>query len=100
MQEGVNLLNQDYVRYIDNVGRVVLPTDIRKRLKIHPRDFMEIYREEDQIVIKPYWQDKPCIVTGEVTNSNKVLSGGVVISPEGARLLLQDLLALRLQKEI
>lgn len=100
MREGVNLLNKDYVKYIDNVGRIVLPTDIRKRLKIHPRDFMEIYREEDQIVIKPYWQDKPCIVTGEVTGSNKVLSGGVVISPEGARLLLQDLLALCLKKEI
>ncbi|MED1530904.1 AbrB/MazE/SpoVT family DNA-binding domain-containing protein [Bacillus altitudinis] len=94
------MLNKEDVKYIDNVGRIVLPTDIRKRLKIHPRDFMEIYREEDQIVIKPYWQDKPCIVTGEVTGSNKVLSGGVVISPEGARLLLQDLLALRLQKEI
>ncbi|MEH7204154.1 AbrB/MazE/SpoVT family DNA-binding domain-containing protein [Bacillus safensis] len=94
------MLNQDYVRSIDNVGRVVLPTDIRKRLKIHPRDMVEIYPEEGHIVMKPYWQDKPCIVTGQVTCSNKVLSGGVVISPEGARLLLQDLLALRLQKEI
>ncbi|RAP18974.1 hypothetical protein C2W59_01396 [Bacillus pumilus] len=94
------MLNQDYVRYIDNFGRIVLPTDIRKRLKIHPQDFMEIYQEEGYIVIKPYWQDKPCIVTGQVTCSNKALSGGVVVSPEGARLLLQDLLALRLQKEI
>ncbi|MFS2257839.1 AbrB/MazE/SpoVT family DNA-binding domain-containing protein [Bacillus safensis] len=94
------MLNNDYVKYIDKFGRVVLPTEMRKRLNIHPQDFMEIYREEDQIVMKPYWQDKPCIVTGQVTCSNKVLSGGLVISPEGARLLLQDLLALRLQKEI
>ncbi|MCY7494414.1 AbrB/MazE/SpoVT family DNA-binding domain-containing protein [Bacillus safensis] len=94
------MLNNDYVKYIDKFGRIVLPTDMRKRLNIHPQDFMEIYREGDQIVMKPYWKDKPCIVTGQVTCSNKVLSGGVVISPEGARLLLQDLLALRLQKEI
>lgn len=100
MQGGVNLLNKEDVKYIDNVGRIVLPTDIRKRLKIHPQDFIEIYQEESHIVIKPYWQDKPCIVTGQVTCSNKALSGGVVVSPEGARLLLQDLLALRLQKEI
>lgn len=100
MQEGVNLINEDYVRHIDKFGRVVLPTDIRKQLKIRPQDFIEIYQEEGRIVIKPYWQDKPCIVTGQVTCSNKALSGGVVVSPEGARLLLQDLLALRLQKEI
>ena len=100
MQEGVNLLNEDYVRHIDKFGRVVLPTNMRKRLKIRPQDYIEIYQEEDRIVMQPYWQDKPCIVTGQVTCANKVLSGGVVISPEGARLLLQDLLALRLQKEI
>lgn len=100
MQEGVILLNEDYVRYIDKFGRVVLPTDIRKQLKIRPQDFIEIYQEEGRIVMKPYWQDKPCIVTGQVTCSNKALSGGVVVSPEGARLLLQDLLALRLKKEI
>lgn len=94
------MLNKEDVKYIDNVGRIVLPTDIRKRLKIYPQDFIEIYQEESHIVIKPYWRDKPCIVTGQVTCSNKALSGGVVVSPEGARLLLQDLLALRLQKEI
>ncbi|MCC9089731.1 MULTISPECIES: AbrB/MazE/SpoVT family DNA-binding domain-containing protein [Bacillus] len=94
------MINEDDVRHIDKFGRVVLPTNIRKRLKIRPQDFIEIYLEEGQIVMKPYWQDKPCIVTGQVTCSNKVLSGGLVISPEGARLLLQDLLALRLQKEI
>ncbi|MDH6595629.1 MULTISPECIES: AbrB/MazE/SpoVT family DNA-binding domain-containing protein [Bacillus] len=94
------MLNEDYVRFIDKFGRVVLPTDVRKRLKIRSQDFVEIYQEESHIVIKPYWRDKPCIVTGQVTCSNKALSGGVVVSPEGARLLLQDLLALRLQKEI
>ncbi|MGE6632005.1 AbrB/MazE/SpoVT family DNA-binding domain-containing protein [Bacillus sp. NPDC077027] len=91
---------EEVIRKIDKFGRVVLPTEIRKRLKIKPQDFIEIFVEEDQIVLQPYWKEKACVVTGNVTNDNKVLSGGVIISPEGARLLLQDLLALRLKKEI
>ncbi|MDE1455662.1 hypothetical protein PVN32_26575 [Bacillus paralicheniformis] len=35
-----------------------------------------------------------------MSDDNKILSGGIVLSPEGARILLQDLLSLRLQKEI
>ena len=40
------------VRRIDELGRIVLPIEIRKNLSIENRDTVEIFVEEDKIILK------------------------------------------------
>ena len=40
------------VRTIDELGRIVLPKELRKTLNINPRDQFEFYVENDSIVLK------------------------------------------------
>ena len=42
------------VRKVDELGRVVLPAELRKTLQIAERDPLEIYTDEDVIVLKKY----------------------------------------------
>ena len=42
------------VRKLDELGRVVLPVEIRRTLNISVRDSLEIFVEEDRIVLKKY----------------------------------------------
>ncbi|MCY7778778.1 AbrB/MazE/SpoVT family DNA-binding domain-containing protein [Bacillus haynesii] len=89
-----------FIREMDDLGRIVLPKRIRKVLKINEQDSIEIFVEDEKVILRKYLEGKACFVTGTVSDHNKILSGGIVLSPEGARILLQDLLSLRLQKEI
>lgn len=41
-------------RRIDELGRVVIPKEIRKTLRIREGDPLEIYADKDQIVLKKY----------------------------------------------
>jgi transcriptional pleiotropic regulator of transition state genes len=50
------------VRNVDNLGRVVLPKEIRKVLSISEGDPVEILKENNQIVVKKYY--KGCIFCG------------------------------------
>ena len=42
------------VRKIDELGRIVLPSEIRKTFKINEKDSMEIYTENDMIFLRKY----------------------------------------------
>jgi transcriptional pleiotropic regulator of transition state genes len=42
------------VRKIDELGRIVLPIELRRTLEIMERDPMEIYVESDTIILKKY----------------------------------------------
>ena len=42
------------VRNIDELGRIVVPKELRKQLGIANTDPVEIYMEEDKIIIKKY----------------------------------------------
>ena len=42
------------IRRIDELGRVVIPKEIRKNLEIRDGEFLEIYTNEDSIVLKKY----------------------------------------------
>lgn len=88
------------VRKVDELGRIVLPKVLRRILKINERDPIEIFVEDEKIVLRKYWQNETCIITGEVSDQNMTLSGGIVLSPAGERILLEDLLALRHTGEI
>ena len=51
------------VRKVDEVGRIVLPVELRSVLGIDNRDSVEIFTEDDKIVLKKY--EPACIFCGE-----------------------------------
>ena len=54
------------VRKVDQLGRIVLPAELRRTFKIKEGDDIEIYTEGEQIVLQKY---RPaCIFCGEVSN--------------------------------
>lgn len=79
------------VRKVDPVGRMVIPKELRRLLKLTEGTPMEIVLEEELIVIKRYDTKGSCIVTGEVSDENREFAPGLILSPKGAELVLQQL---------
>ena len=51
------------VRRVDELGRIVLPMEIRNKLEINPKDPIEIYVESDKIILKKH--TPCCIICGD-----------------------------------
>ncbi|MFQ3546556.1 AbrB/MazE/SpoVT family DNA-binding domain-containing protein [Halobacillus rhizosphaerae] len=80
------------VRKVDELGRVVIPIELRRTLGINEKDALEIYVDDDRIVLKKYKPNMTCHVTGEVSDENmKLANGNLVLSKEGAQKLLQEI---------
>lgn len=54
------------VRKVDELGRVVLPIEIRRNMNIEVRDSIEIYVDGDSIILKKY--EPACIFCGSTHN--------------------------------
>ena len=50
----INLKETGVVRRLDELGRVVIPKEIRKRLKIKNGDMVDIYTSDDVIILQKY----------------------------------------------
>ena len=50
------------VRRVDELGRIVLPIELRRTLDIAERDELEIYLDDDKVVLKKY--EPSCIFCG------------------------------------
>ncbi|HLS60233.1 MAG TPA: AbrB/MazE/SpoVT family DNA-binding domain-containing protein [Virgibacillus sp.] len=80
------------VRKVDELGRVVIPIELRRTLGIEVKDPLEIYVEEDSVVFKKYKTDMTCQITGENSADNfSIGNGKIVLSPTGAKALIQEL---------
>jgi AbrB family transcriptional regulator, transcriptional pleiotropic regulator of transition state genes len=80
------------VRKVDELGRVVIPIELRRTLNIEEKDALEIYVDEEKIILKKYQPNMTCQVTGEVSDGNlKLAQGKIILSPEGAQTILNDL---------
>ena len=79
------------VRKVDHLGRIVIPKELRKTLKLDKGAPMEIFVDDDMIILRKYVVDAACIVTGEITSENTRLSNGMYISPKGAEILKQEI---------
>ena len=60
------------IRHIDELGRIVIPKEIRTKLEIQDSDPLEIFTEEDRIILSKYFP--ACIFCGE--NDNVILFKG------------------------
>ncbi|PFP32981.1 transition state regulator Abh [Priestia megaterium] len=80
------------VRKMDDLGRVVLPIELRRTLNIKKNDPVEILVDNENIVLKKYSPNLTCKVTGEVSEDNLVLAKGkVILSRKGVKQLLREL---------
>ncbi len=51
------------VRKVDELGRVVIPIELRRTLEIAEKDALEIYVDGEQIILKKY--NPACIFCGQ-----------------------------------
>lgn len=80
------------VRKVDELGRVVLPIELRRSLGIKEKDAIEIYIDGDKIILKKYVPNMACQITGENTDENIALANGkIILSPEGAKTLVDEI---------
>lgn len=54
------------IRKVDDLGRIVLPIELRRTLDIAERDELEIFMENDRIVLQKY--EPACIFCGSARN--------------------------------
>ncbi|PEC20735.1 AbrB/MazE/SpoVT family DNA-binding domain-containing protein [Bacillus cereus] len=78
-------------RKVDDLGRVVIPKELRNTLGIKEKSPLEIFVEGEDIVLQKYQPGGVCTLTGEVSNRNISLANGkITLSPEGAELLIKE----------
>ena len=51
------------VRQVDELGRIVIPKELRRNLEIKPKEPLEIFVDEDMIILKKYVP--ACIFCGQ-----------------------------------
>lgn len=54
------------VRKVDELGRIVLPIEIRKTLDIKQKDAIEIFTDEDKIILQKY--QPACVFCNNIEN--------------------------------
>ncbi|WP_134702223.1 AbrB/MazE/SpoVT family DNA-binding domain-containing protein [Ammoniphilus sp. YIM 78166] len=72
------------VRKVDELGRVVIPIELRRTLGIGEKDALEIFVDGERIILKKY--EPSCIFTGNA--ENLVHYKGKMISKECIQELL------------
>lgn len=80
------------VRKVDELGRVVIPKELRDTLGIGIKSPLEIFVDNENIIFKRYSPYKACQITGEVSEKNITLADGkITLSPNGAKHLAEEL---------
>ncbi|MEX2355521.1 MAG: AbrB/MazE/SpoVT family DNA-binding domain-containing protein [Thermaerobacterales bacterium] len=54
------------VRKVDELGRVVIPIELRRTLDIHEKDSLEIYVDGDKIIFRKY--EPACVFCGNAAD--------------------------------
>lgn len=70
------------IRRIDDLGRIVIPKEIRKTMRIKNGESLEIYLDDDAIVLKKYSpiESLETIAERYVETFNKVLKHNVIVT--------------------
>ncbi|MGB9660419.1 MAG: AbrB/MazE/SpoVT family DNA-binding domain-containing protein [Moorellaceae bacterium] len=54
------------VRKVDELGRIVIPIELRRTLGIEEKDALEIYVDQEKIILKKY--EPACVFCGNAEN--------------------------------
>ena len=70
------------IRRIDDLGRIVIPKEIRKTMRIKNGESLEIYLDEENIILKKYSpiESLETIASKYVETFNKVLKHNVIVT--------------------
>lgn len=63
------------IRKVDDLGRIVLPIELRRTLGIGERDPLEIFVQDDLIVLRK--SSQVCIFCGSDENVNDYMNKGI-----------------------
>ena len=62
----VYMVDEGVVRRLDELGRVVIPKEMRKLLNVEKKDLVRIIKQNNSIIIKKY--SMSCMICGETKN--------------------------------
>ncbi|QNK86415.1 AbrB/MazE/SpoVT family DNA-binding domain-containing protein [Sporosarcina sp. resist] len=82
-------------RKLDVLGRIVIPKELRKTMEIDSGTPIEIFIEDDLIILRKYSPNRACLVTGDILPDNIEYQGGIILSSKGAELLVEQIKSLR-----
>ncbi|MCL0033159.1 AbrB/MazE/SpoVT family DNA-binding domain-containing protein [Peptococcaceae bacterium] len=54
------------VRKVDELGRIVIPIELRRNLGIYKKDSLEIYVDDEKIILKKY--EPACVFCGNASD--------------------------------
>jgi transcriptional pleiotropic regulator of transition state genes len=57
------------VRRVDELGRIVIPIELRRTLNIEEKDSLEIYVDDDRVILRKY--EPACVFCG---NADEVIN--------------------------
>lgn len=79
-------------RKLDGLGRIVIPKEIRSKLRISDKEPMELFVEDEKMILQKFKSYDGCAITGDITEKNISLANGkIILSPEGVELLIKEI---------
>lgn len=63
------------VRKVDELGRIVIPIELRRTLEIEIKDPLEIFVDDNQIILKKY--SPACIFCGNASNVQRIMNKNI-----------------------
>ena len=66
VKEGISLKSTGIVRKVDELGRIVLPIELRRTLGIDEKDSLEIYVDGASVILRKY--QPSCIFCDDATD--------------------------------
>ena len=69
------MISTGIVRSIDNLGRGVLPKELRNTYSITPDTPLEIFTDGESIVLRKYRAQGACVFCGEISPDAVLLHG-------------------------
>ena len=79
------------VRKVDELGRLVLPIELRRTMGIDIKDPVEVFVDGDRIVLQKY--QPGCVICGSCDKARTIRTiKGKVICDDCAEVIAQDLL--------
>ncbi|WP_420974154.1 AbrB/MazE/SpoVT family DNA-binding domain-containing protein [Bacillus thuringiensis] len=78
------------IRRVDDIGRIVIPKELRRTLQLDQNHQLEFFIQDDRLILKRY---KPvCLVTGDAcADPIELLDGRLHLSPLGVSQLIEIL---------
>lgn len=69
-------------RPVDDLGRIVIPMEIRRAMSIQPGDRLDVMRDGGKIIIRPVLSACTCIICGSAAAGHKYNGRNICVDCE------------------